>query len=127
MAPHTTKVFGEIQLLNKGFNEVQVLHSALVNTTIPFDADLVEAGVIRVDWNGPAVESCISAFNDDFAREIDRIVRHPDMAGMGLYGQFMIITNGFNDTMGMTIVTVADGQVFVEKGEPAWTTPIRRI
>jgi hypothetical protein len=127
VAEHTSKVFGQIQLLNKGFNEVQVLRSALLDTTIPFDEEMISEGIVRVDWNGPAVESRISALNDNFAREIDDIVRHPEMTGMGLYGQFMVITNGFNDTMGITCVTVCDGRVFVEKGEPAWTTPIRRI
>lgn len=127
MTSHTTKVFGQIQMLNRGFNEVQSLHCALVDTTIPFDADMVQTGVVRVDWNGPAVENRITAFNDDFAREIDKIVRHPEMVGMGLYGQFMVISNSFNDTLGMTNITVCDGRVFVEKGEPAWTTPIRRI
>lgn len=128
MATHSTKVFGQIQMLNRGFNEVQVLRSALVNTTIPFDEEMVSEGIVRVDWHGPAVENQISAFNDDFAREIDRIVRHPDMAGMGLYGQFLLITNGFNDTVGITDVTIRDGRVFVQNMEPIPSSfPPRRI
>lgn len=127
MTQQTTMVFGDIQILNKGFNEIQALKSALVGTTIPFDADSLENGVVRVDWHGPAVENLISAFNDDFARAVDKIVRHPNVAGMGFYGQFTLISKGFNDTLGITCVTVDSGRVFVEKGEPAWTSPIRRI
>lgn len=118
MATHSTKVFGQIQMLNRGFNEVQVLQSVLANTNIPFDAEMVETGVVRVDWHGPVSENRITAFNDDFARELDRIVRHPDMVGMGLYGQFLLITNGFNDTVGITDVTVRDGRVYVQNMEP---------
>lgn len=127
MEQHTTKVFGQISLLNKGFNEVQTLRSALVDTIIPYNEEMVAEGVVRVDWNGPAVESNISALNDNFARAIDNIVRHPAVAGMSLYGQFMVITNGFNDTMGLTCITVESGRVWVERGEPSWTSPIRRI
>lgn len=127
MASHTTKVFGQIQMINNGFNEVQALKSALANTTIPFDASLLDTGIVRVDWNGSAIVNRITAFNDDFARAVDEVVRHPEMEGMGLYGQFIVISNSFNDTLGMTNITVCDGRVFVEKGEPAWTTPIRMI
>lgn len=128
MATHSTKVFGQIQMLNRGFNEIQVLHSALAGTSIPFDAEMVETGVVRVDWHGPAVENNIHALNDDFAREIDRIVRHPDMVGMGLYGQFLLITNSFNDTVGITDVTVRDGRVYVQNMDPVPSSfPARRI
>lgn len=124
---HTTKVFGQVQLFSRGFNEVQALRCALVDTTIPFDEEMVAEGIVRVDWNGPAKESRISALNDNFAREIDNIVRHPSLGGMSLYGQFMVITNSFNDTLGITAVTVRDGRVYVEKGDPVWSSPARRI
>lgn len=126
-AQHTTKVFGQIQVIDRGFNEVDALKIALADTTIPFDTDMVEAGIVRVDWNCTKFENFVSAFNDDFARAVDNIVRHPEMEGMGLYGQFMLITNGFNDTMGITSVTVRDGRVYVEKGVPVWSSPARRI
>lgn len=127
MAQHTTKVFGQIQMISSGFNEVQALKSALANTTIPFDSEMVEVGIVRVDWNGPSVENLISAFNDDFAREIDKIVRHPQTAGMGLYGQFLLVSNGFNDTTAITNVDVRSGRVYVEKGDLVFSSPARRI
>lgn len=127
MARHTSKVFGQIRLLNTGFNEVQALRSALVDTIIPFDEELIEEGIIRVDWNGPSVESNISAFNDNFARAVDNVVRHPAMEGLHVYGQFMVISNGFNDTLAITAVSVREGRVYVEKGDPVWSVPARRI
>lgn len=127
MARHTSKVFGQIRLLNTGFNEIQALRSALVNTIIPFDEELIAEGIVRVDWNGPSVESNISAFNDNFARAVDNVVRHPTMEGMNIYGQFMVIGNGFNDTVAITAVTVRESRVYVEKGDPVWSVPARRI
>lgn len=127
MALHTTKVFGQIKTINSGTSEIQALKAALADNPIPYDADLLETGVIRIDWNGPSVEGRISAFNDDFARAIDNIVRHPATTELNLYGQVMIVSNGFNDTLGITALTVREGRVYVENGDPVWSVPARRI